>query len=346
MALWTDIVDPATLTGFVRADLADYEANRNTLAAFLPNRTINDIIVRFSSGGAGLTDVAMYRAYDAETRIQSGPAAQRQTVELPPLGSKTRVSEYDRLRSIGADSPEAVLTSIERVAVQRARAVADRVEVARGAAIVSGAVSINENEFIATADFGRAAGHTVTAGTLWSAGSPTPLSDLASWTQTYIDANGQAPGAILMSTAGITALQRTADFRTSAVQLGGTLPGLISVDGVNGVLSGFGLPPIVRYDRTVRVAGSTQRVIPANRVILLPAQVGIDDSEGTDLGGTVWGRTLEAQEPNYNLTPSDQPGLVVGAYKDDDPLSVWVRSAAIALPILANPNLSFCATVL
>lgn len=346
MALWTDIVDPATLTGYVRADLADYEANRNTLAAFLPNQTINDIIVRFSSGGAGLSDAAMYRAYDAETRIQSGPPAQRQTLELPPLGSKTRVSEYDRLRSIGADTPEAVLTSIERVAVQRARAVADRLELARGVALTTGTVTINENEFVATADFGRAAGHTVTAGTLWTAGSPTPLSDLAAWTQTYIDANGQAPGALLMSTAAITALQRTADFRTSAVQLGGTLPGLISVDGVNGVLSGFGLPPIVRYDRNVRVNGTTQRVIAANKVILLPSPVSIDDSEGTDLGGTMWGRTLESLEPGYNLTATDQPGIVVGAYKDDDPLSVWVRSAAIGLPVLANPNLSFCATVL
>jgi hypothetical protein len=346
MALWTDIVDPATLTGFVRADLADYEANRNTLAAFLPNRTINDIIARFSTGGSGIVDAAMYRAYDAETRIQSGPGVQRSTVELPPLGSKTRVSEYDRLRSIGADSPDAVLTSIERVAVQRARAVADRLEVARGVALVTATVSINENEFVATADFGRAAGHTVTAATLWSAGSPTPLSDLAAWTQTYIDANGQAPGAMLMSTAAITALQRTADFRTSAVQLGGTLPGMISVDGVNQVLSGFGLPPIVRYDRTVRVNGTTQRVVAANKVILLPAPVAIDDAEGTDLGGTVWGRTLESLEPNYNLDVADQPGIVVGAYKDDDPLSVWVRSAAIALPILANPNLSFCATVL
>jgi hypothetical protein len=55
MALWTDIVDPATLTGFVRADVADYEANQATLARFLPNDVEDDILVRYTSGGSGLT---------------------------------------------------------------------------------------------------------------------------------------------------------------------------------------------------------------------------------------------------------------------------------------------------
>ena len=346
MALWIDIVDPATLTGFVRADLADYEANRASLAAFLPNETVPDIIVRLTGGGAGLVDVAMYRAYDAETRIQSGPVARRSTLELPPLGSKTRVSEYDRLRQIGADSPAAILTSIEKVAVQRARSVADRLELGRGQALVTGKVTINENEFIAEADFGRAAGHTVTAATLWSAGSPTPLADLTAWTQTYIDSNGEAPGAVLMSTAAITALQRSSDFRALTVVPGGTSAGLASLDSVQTVLSAFNLPPIVKYDRQVQVNGVKQRVIAQNKIVLVPAPVAIDDPEGTQLGRTTWGRTLESLETDYDIPAADQPGIVVGTYKDDDPLSVWVRSSAIGLPTLGNPNLSFCATVL
>lgn len=347
MALWTDIVDPATLTGFVRADLADYEANRASLAQFLPNQTTPDIIVRFMSGGAGLVDAAMFRSYDAETRIQSGPTAARQTLELPPLGSKTRVSEYDRLRSIGADTPDQVLTSIERVAVQRSRSVADRLELARGSALVSGTVTINENDLVQAADFMRNPAMTITAGTLWSSvtPAPTPLSDLAAWNQTYIDMNGQPPGAILMSTQAITALQKTSDFR-ALTTIGNLIPGLVSLDTLQNVLSGFGLPPIIRYDRNVRVSGVTQRVLPSNRVIMVPAPVAIDDFEGTQLGGTFWGRTLESQEPNYGLNVSDQPGIVVGVFKDDDPLSVWVRAAAIGFPVLTNPNLSLCATVL
>jgi hypothetical protein len=32
MALWTDVIDPATLTGYARASLEDYEARKGTLA--------------------------------------------------------------------------------------------------------------------------------------------------------------------------------------------------------------------------------------------------------------------------------------------------------------------------
>ena len=35
MALWTDLVTPAELTGYTRQSLSDYEAQRGTLARFL-----------------------------------------------------------------------------------------------------------------------------------------------------------------------------------------------------------------------------------------------------------------------------------------------------------------------
>ena len=64
MALWTDVIDPATLTGYARASLADYEASRGTLARWLPNRGVADISVRFVQGASGLIDVANFRAFD------------------------------------------------------------------------------------------------------------------------------------------------------------------------------------------------------------------------------------------------------------------------------------------
>ena len=50
MPLWTDIIDPAELTGYARASLADYEATRGTLAQYLPNREVADVVVRFVQG--------------------------------------------------------------------------------------------------------------------------------------------------------------------------------------------------------------------------------------------------------------------------------------------------------
>lgn len=347
MALWTDIVDPSTLTGFVRADVADYEANTPTLARFLPNDVEDDIYVRYTSGGSGLLDAASFRSYDTENVIQSGPPRVRQSLELPPLGSKESVSEYDQLRQQGRDSDESVLNVIEKVAIRRARATADRLELARGVALNLGAVAISENGVVTTADFGRSGSHSVTATIPWSTyATSVPLTDLTAWCQVYRDDTGQDPGAILLSSAAITAMQRSAEVK--ALLTGVASPNLVSIDNVNAALSSYNLPPIVRYDRNVRVAGTNQRVIPANRAILLPAPVDPQDAEGTQLGRTVWGRTLESMEPEYDIPLGDQPGLVVGAYRNTEgvPHRVWVEASAIGFPVLANPDLSFAATVL
>ena len=83
MTLWTDVIDPATLTGYARASLADYEANKGTLAQFLPNRDVADIVVRFVAGSTGLVNVADFRSFDAEPTIGKAPGGKRVTLELP-----------------------------------------------------------------------------------------------------------------------------------------------------------------------------------------------------------------------------------------------------------------------
>lgn len=342
--LWTDVVTPAELTGYARAALEDYERSKGTLGQWLPNRPIADIVARFVAGEAGLSPVAEYRSYDAETPIGSLPGGKRVTIELPPVGLKYRVSEYDQLRARGV-SDDKVLSSIESATRRVAGAVADRIEVERGKAIENAALNINENGFVQTGSWSRAAGHTVTAATLWSAGSPKPLDDLQAWADVYVATNGEQPGAIVTSRKVVAALARTAEFRALAATTAGT-PSLVSVDAIQAILAAHGLPPIYVYDRQAKVGSSAAKVLSDNKVFFLPAPVDPFDAEGTDLGGTFWGQTLESSEPDYGLEFEDQAGLVVGAWKTKDPIAVWVHSAAIALPVLANANLSFVATVL
>lgn len=346
MPLWTDIVDPATLTGYARASLTDYEARKGTLAVFLPNRTVPDIIARFVAGQSGLLDAAEFHAYDTETPIGSGEERKRQLIELPKLGRKTRVSEYDQLRSRGRDSDENVLQTVLRQAAINARAVSDRMEVARGAVINAGIAAIDENGFLANSDFGRDPSLTVTADVLWSvSATASPLSNFRTWCDIMGDLNGERPGAALMSQRAFNAMTTCAEFRALAATTAGT-PAIVTRDYVQQVLTSFNLPPVIVFDRKVRVAGTVRRVIPDNKVFLLPAPVDPNDAEGTDLGGTWWGQTLESSEPNYDIAEEDRPGIVMGNYKDDDPLGVWVKSSAIGLPVLANANLSLAATVL
>lgn len=335
MLLNSDYIAPVELTGYARAALQDLAVNQFTLARFLPDQVIDDLDYRFTRGGEGLVDAATFRAYDAESPIGARPGLTRVAGELPPISRKIRLGEYDRLRQRNAGT--AITDNILADAVRMTRAVAARVEMARGEALYSGKVTINENGVVATVDFGRPAGHTVTAGTLWSSvDTATPVADLNTWIQTYVDANGEPPARILTSRRVLDFLQRNAQFRTLAATVAGA-PALVTPEMAAQVLGAYGLPPIEVYDARVRVNGTATRVIPDNRVVLLPA-------DADELGATLWGTTAESLEPEFGLV-DDGPGIVAGAYSTKDPVAVWTKAAAIALPVLANPGLTFSATV-
>lgn len=335
MYLNTDYVTPQALTGYARAALADLDVNTFRLSAYLPAVAVDDLDYRFNRGGEGLIDAATFRAYDAESPIGSRPGTARVSGELPPISRKIRLGEYDRLRQRGtAPVADGIMSDAERMV----RSVQARIELARGEALYSGKVTVNENGVKATVDFGRTAGHSVVASTLWSnTASATPLSDLRAWFQTYVNTNGQAPGVILTSTQVLGYLTLNAEFRNLMSQGSVGSPSVVTPAQVNTVLSAWGLPNIVTYDAQVRVNGSAQRVIPADRVVFLPADAG-------DLGATLYGTTAESLEADFGLAGAEA-GIVAGAYSTKDPVAVWTKAAAIALPVVANPDLTFAADV-
>lgn len=342
MLLNQDYITPAELTGYVREAVADYDRNQFSLARWLPRNEVDDLQYRFTRGGEGLIDAATFRAYDAESPIGARPGVTRVTGELPPISRKIRLGEYDRLRQrrdTGAIR-NAILSDAERMA----RAVAARLELARGEALYRGQLSISENGVVATVDFGRAGGHTVAPGTLWSTvATATPLADLISWRDTYINTNGQAPGALLMSTTVLGYLLRNAEIRALAASTAGT-PSIVSQTTVNAVFAAYGLPPIEVYDAQVRVNGSATRVIPVDRVVMLPAPGNPDSPDSSELGATLHGTTAESLEPEFGLSGAE-PGIVAGAYSTKDPVAVWTKAATIGLPVLVNPDLTFTADV-
>ena len=343
MTLWTDIIDPATLTGYARASLADYEARRGTLARWLPNREVADIVVRFVKGSTGLVDVAKFRAFDAEPEIGKRPQNKRVTLELPALGQNIPVSEYEQLRGRGGSvSDEAALASIQSTTDAVVRSVADSIERLRGIVLVTGKATIAE--LGADDDFGRSAGHTVTAPALWSVAGTDALGQITGWSDTYRDANGDTPGAMVMSSRVLRALAGLDQFKSQLIN-GASRPATIA--DVRAVLSAAGLPDIYVYDRRVSVGGVSTKVIPDDRVLMLPAPVDTNDFQGTELGATFWGRTLTSTDSEWSIPDMEQPGLVAGVYRNPKPpMGVEVISDAIGMPVLANADLSFAADVL
>ena len=97
------------------------------------------------------------------------------------------------------------------------------------------------------------------------------------------------------------------------------------------------------YDRRT----SAGRVLADDVLLMLPAPVDPNDPEGTELGATFFGQTLTSTDPLYGLEDAEQPGIVAGAYRGDKPpMIAEVIGDAIALPVLANADLSLAAKVL
>lgn len=337
MALWTDVIDPETLSGFARRSLSEYEAQKGTLARWLPNHEVADAVVRFIAGGSGLVEEARYRAFDAEPEFGKQPKYKRVTVDLPPLSQQGAISERDQVRLRNADDEvrTRILTDATRNAV---RAVADRSERQRGAVLVSGAADISQDNYSDSYDYGRDASMSVTASTLWNA-SADILDDLQTWVDHYSDVNGEAPGALVTSSRVARILSQDKAFAVSLAG-GGSRPG--SRDDVNGILAGVGLPEITVYDRRT----SSGRVIPDDRLLFLPAPV--DPTAGeSELGATFWGQTLASQEPTFEIAESEQPGIVAAAFTNDGiPPIKHTFVDSLTLPVGANMDLSFVAKVL
>lgn len=344
MLLNTDFYTPSELTGYARSLAADLPVNRFALRQWLPSRVIDDLTYRFTRGGDSLIEAATYRAYDAESRIASRPGIVRVSGELPPISMKIMLGEYDQLRRRANPLPsvqEAILSDTDRVV----RMIEARLEVARGAALADGQVTISENGFIATVDYGRSSSCQVVPTTLWSNSAlATPIADLVTWATAYTNLNGEGPGAIVMSKQARGLIMASAEARGMA-SLGGTTPSLVTAGALSTILEANELPPITTYDVQYAVNGVSQRVIPAGYVLMLPAAAAPDSFEATQLGATFSGVTADAQEADYGLA-GEEAGIVAGVYKTFDPLTFWTRGSAIALPVLVNPNLAFRAAVL
>ncbi|MEU0992001.1 major capsid protein [Streptomyces sp. NPDC005953] len=341
----TEFIEPTQLTGLIRAALADQQVNRFRLSRWLPNVDVDDITYEFVKGGGGLAETASYRSWDTESKIGRREGIGKVMGELPPISEKIPLNEYDRLRLRKLNRQD-VLPFIARDAARLARNIGARFEYARGSALVNGTVPVPELK--TTVDFGRVGSHSVVAAVLWSVyATAKPLTDLQAWVQTYEDTNGESPAVILMPKAVLQHMMQCDQVIRQVYPLApaGTAP-MATVDQVNGVLSSMGLPPIELYDARVKVDGVATRITPANAIALLPEPGSPSAAQPTDLGATLLGTTAEALEEDYNLQGSDQPGIVAGTWKTKDPVRLWTHAAAVGIPVLREPNLTFKAQVL
>lgn len=328
--LWEEVTTATALTEFARGVIDEYDT-ADTLGDVFPTRTTEDIEYEIRSTTIVRRPVAEFRTYDAASPTTSGDVTGTSIVgELPPISIKERLGEYDRLRLRGVTNDDRLVNSILNPTGALVTQIADRVEVARGQALSEGQITMDENGIDqAVIDFNRAAGLSVTVGTLWDVVSTaTPADDLMTHLETYEDENGFRPGSMLMSSRIYRYLLQSdtlRDFAIGATQ--GALVSRLLPDQANTILANLGVPPIRIFNRKVNIANAAgvvtlTPVIPDNEIIFLPP---------TPVGPTLYGVTADALEIP-GLT-SAQPGIVASTSTTWDPVAKWTKASAIVLPM-------------
>lgn len=329
-----DGLDPVELTAFARLAQQDFDAQSQSLARFLPYRPVNDIRYTYTKGVDALVDEADVRAFDAESSIGRRPGTGRVSGELVAVSRKIPLSEYDQLRLRNAANDE-IVDGVFADGARLGRGIAARYERFRGELLTTGDVAINENGVVSTYESGRDASLTVGAvDPLWSAHSTaTPLLDVQGWND-LIEALTGVRGTRLLVGRSVMAHLGQVDEVRGAFAAPGNVPDRVLPDAVRETFLAFAEVTVEVYQPP---AGMLNSPIAANMVVLLNDQA--------PLGATLYGTPLEALEPEYvGLAP--QPGVVAGAWKEKDPLSVWTHAVAIGLPIMGAPDLTLSAQVL
>lgn len=337
-----DLVDPALLTQYVREYDNEVLQNQMVLEQWLPNFLNDELEWRATKGAFQDVDVAEYRAFDTQPKMTGRQGFSRIRGELAPVSRQIPLGEEEmlRLRAIretGQDN--ALINQIFDDSERMVRSVQMRIELARAQVLYTGKFTLAENGLFMEADFGMSGTHKPIAGTSWANPAANILGDLMAWTQLYVDDNGVEPGTILMSRQVLgyfytnTSMQNAAGFA-------GTVPTRLNNEMIDQILAANGLPPVTLHDVQARVDGVRTRLIPADKVLLLPPP-------GQAIGATHYGITAEAIKlaSKGMIAQSDMPGVVAVVLENDNPVQTFTLGTAIAVPVMPNPDLVIAADV-
>ena len=281
--------------------------------------------------------IAAMIGYGAEPPVIDRDAVASRMGELAKMGLKYIATEEELLALNQARSNREKSAMVERLVakgVDLVQALQKRVDVAKIEAIARGEFEYNKNQVKVKFDYGIPNEHKIalSAGNDWTDAERDVIGDLLDWNDRYVDANGKQADVILL-TREIQALLLKNAVIVNEARGADSGSVRVSVDELNTVLGGYGLPPVqVVTERKITVRDvytgedETIEFYPKNRVVFV--------AEG--LGNFVYGPTVET---NY------QPGIDLRAYDKFEPIQSVLRVAAAGFPIGEAPSLLLHADV-
>lgn len=275
-----------------------------------------------------------------EPPVRDKDAVARRMGELAKFGWKDIITENELLKLHNPRNDgefNALVQSLQVNGAQIVSELQDRMNVTKIQALTTGKVNYDDNNVKVAIDFTEdiPAEHKVAlTGETWADADHDVIGDLIEWDKTYQNSNGEQADTILMTRETQALLLKNSVIVAEASGVANSGRGRASVDELNSVLGGYGLPGVTvvkkvttNVKNTYTGENETVELYPEGRVIFISSGVG-----KFLLGPTV--------ENNF------QPGIVLEAKDNTEPIQSILRAVAIGFPIIENPSLLLYADVI
>ncbi|MGW7630582.1 major capsid protein [Streptomyces griseoincarnatus] len=324
---------------------ADYALTANVM----PERSING--VKFKTRRTSRrVNAAKYRAYDAQTPVASREVKRIETEGmLPPLGQKYLVAELETILLAarrGADASELVEMLYEDTAAHTL-SIRSRLELAVGDLLTDGKFTLaGENGLTIEYDAGVPSANMPTAATPWTDPTADAIADERAWIKLLRTSGAPTPEKVVTSEQALSLLAGNDSYRAAfygSVNGSTTPTATLAPNEVNAVRARYNLPPVETYDVQIpKDDGTMARPIPEDRWILVPPN-------RQQWAETQYGITAESIALTTGDNPAieleEAPGIIVTHGWKDDPVQVWTKGSAVAMPVMYVPDMHVTAKV-
>lgn len=350
-----DFIEPEVLTTLAREAVADFEINdTSSLAKFLPSQEVPDIEFEISrAGDDGMITAANWRMFGGNTTSETWGEGITSRGRLLPLSRNFILDEETLLRQRN-DKGDAIQREAANLVQRAAKSIAIQINYQRGNAIANGKIDIvGSGGLNETVDFNRRAEFSTVASKLFTDPEADPIKYLIELADAYEDVNGFRPEKMLLPRR-----VRNALFTHPKVILASTrneLAPRASDSEVQTLLTDFGLPVVetianskVKVDNLKTGETEIKDTLPQDSLLFVPNGGDAASPGSSSYGRTLWGQTLSADLPEFNLAGGglDLPGIVAAVIFEGWPAAKEVIADAIAMPVVYSPDYTLKAKVI
>lgn len=341
---------PDILKLITQADRLDFSQNYSiSRPAYLGDTLFPDVktqalqaeYLRLATG-ANLPVIASVHAFDTEAEIASRPALDKINVEK--LFIKRKINQTEKMRLLlnnGVSADSAIVDYVFDDMGRLADAVKARTELAKMEVLATGKMSIDENDYDLTVDYGVPSENTSETFD-WSADADI-LGDMQKIVDVAAD-KGQVITGIITSSKILRKIRTDSKVQTYIFGSAGagTLATRAQLQSLFGEQFGFSEINVndARYGQENEAGTVTaKRFFPENKITFI-----CKDATGK-VGNGLWGVTPEEESLGQYTEKSANQYITLTQWPTQDPVAVWTKASGLFIPVLPNPDSLFIASV-